>query len=366
MRLTKGLLKKRCPMRRTNSFLPKLVLIILSAALFSCTSTYETIYPTLNDGKYDSEFPYKNSSTQLEEISTTIKLINSIAFYTSYVFAENSSLKAADMKKISFENRAVEQVFFNRTASGTATIIYESQGMIALLTVAHVVSFPDTIISYFVDKDGSFTDNVQSISIKTHQSNYVPDLPGDGKLDILLIDKTLDIALLGRKFSPTETIGIPVFRYPWGKSTDLEWGSFVYVFGFPMNNKMISKGIVSNPQKDRHSFLIDAVFNRGYSGGIVLAIRDGVPNFELVGLVKSVPADYQYSLHPLTKKGDFDFNPMLPYKGEVYVEREQIIRTGITRVIGIEAVTDFLRDNKDYLTGKGYYFTNIFEDDSVN
>ncbi|MBI1936547.1 MAG: trypsin-like peptidase domain-containing protein [Ignavibacteriales bacterium] len=311
-------------MRRTNSFLPKLVLIILSAALFSCTSTYETIYPTLNDGKYDSEFPYKNSSTQLEEISTTIKLIN------------------------------------------TATIIYESQGMIALLTVAHVVSFPDTIISYFVDKDGSFTDNVQSISIKTHQSNYVPDLPGDGKLDILLIDKTLDIALLGRKFSPTETIGIPVFRYPWGKSTDLEWGSFVYVFGFPMNNKMISKGIVSNPQKDRHSFLIDAVFNRGYSGGIVLAIRDGVPNFELVGLVKSVPADYQYSLHPLTKKGDFDFNPMLPYKGEVYVEREQIIRTGITRVIGIEAVTDFLRDNKDYLTGKGYYFTNIFEDDSVN
>ena len=46
-------------------------------------------------------------------------------------------------------------------------------------------------------------------------------------------------------------------------------------------------------------FLVDAVFNRGYSGGIVLAIRDGVPNFELVGLVKSVPAEYEYVMKPI-------------------------------------------------------------------
>ena len=29
--------------------------------LFSCKgTTYEAVYPTLSDGKYDSEFPYRN------------------------------------------------------------------------------------------------------------------------------------------------------------------------------------------------------------------------------------------------------------------------------------------------------------------
>ena len=50
--------------------MPKLkILSLLSLAFIVLTgcSTYimETVYPTLNDGKYDSEFPYKNCSEQL-------------------------------------------------------------------------------------------------------------------------------------------------------------------------------------------------------------------------------------------------------------------------------------------------------------
>jgi len=322
--------------------LKKLSLLLILVPLISCSSVYETVYPTLNDGKYDSEFPYKNSSAQLEEISNSIKLLNSIAFYTSYIFPEDKQLKLPDLRGKDYKEIASEEIYFNRSASGTATIIYEDRGNVALLTVAHIVNFPDTVISYYVDSEGTATKIVQSISIKSRQSNYVPDLPDGGELDIILLDKTDDIALLGKKYSSQATINLPVFKYPWGESADLEWGSFIYVFGFPMNYKMISKGIVSSPQRERHSFLIDAVFNRGYSGGIVLAIRDGVPNFELVGLVRSVPADYQYILHPVTKQPDIEFNPMLPYKGEVYVEREQMIRTGITKVIGIELVKELL------------------------
>ncbi|MEW6196826.1 MAG: serine protease [Bacteroidota bacterium] len=332
---------------------------IIPVLLIACSSVYETVYPTLNDGKYDSEFPYKNSSAQLEEISNSIKLLNSIAFYTSYIFPEDRQLKLSDLKGKNYKETASEEVYFNRSASGTATIIYENLGNVALLTVAHIVNFPDTVISYYVDNNGTATKIVQSISIKSRQSNYVPDLPDGGELDIVLLDKTNDIALLGRKYSSQTTINLPVFNYPWGESADLEWGSFIYVFGFPMNYKMISKGIVSSPQRERHSFLIDAVFNRGYSGGVVLAIRDGVPNFELVGLVRSVPADYQYILHPITKQPDIEFNPMLPYKGEVYVEREQMIRTGITKVIGIELVKELLEKNKSYLMNKNYFFGQV-------
>lgn len=346
-------------MNRIKNFVLAL-LTFFTIVLSSCTSTYESVFPTLNDGRYDSEFPYKSSSKQLEEISNSIKLINCIAFYNSYVFDENSFLTTRDIKRIDVEKSATKVIFFNNTASGTATIIGENNGNVLLITVAHIVNFPDTIISYYTNPDGSPSQKVQSVSIKTRQSNYIPDLPDGGDLDIILMEKSLDICLLGKKFESIAASKLSVFNYPWGNSTELEWGTFIYVFGYPMNYKMISKGIVSSPGREKNTFLIDAVFNRGSSGGIVLAIRDGIPNFELVGLVKSVPADFQYAVHPLSKTSDIEYNPMIPYKGELYVQKEQIMRTGITKVIGIEVIIEFIKQNKNFLINKGFFVSNLF------
>jgi hypothetical protein len=81
----------------------KIILIFVSALLFySCTSenqVRQTDYPNLYDGKYDSEFPYRNSSEQLEEISNTISLVNSIAFYRTYHFEINDSITINAIKK---------------------------------------------------------------------------------------------------------------------------------------------------------------------------------------------------------------------------------------------------------------------------
>ncbi|KAF0151555.1 MAG: hypothetical protein FD143_1854 [Ignavibacteria bacterium] len=326
----------------------------------SSSSIYESIYPALSDGKYDSEFPYRNSSAQLEEISGSVRMINSIAFYTSYIFPDGSRFLRRELPLIDFKKRAAQEVSFSRTASGTATVIDVTNGAIVLLTVAHVVSFPDTLYSYFVNSDGSTSSFVQSISIKSRQTNYIPNLPDNGELDVIAKDRVLDVALLGRRFNVKDVIGINPFNYPWGSSNELEWGSFVYVFGFPMNYKMISKGIVSSPSKDKNTFLIDAVFNRGSSGGIVLGIRDGVPNFELVGLVRSVPAEFEQSLRPFAKDNDFEFNPMIPYKGEIYVEKEQVLRTGITKVLGIEVVKEFIEKSKQQILDKGFTLNAFF------
>ncbi|MGK9369711.1 S1 family peptidase [Melioribacter sp. Ez-97] len=335
------------------------VLLVLLVILSGCSAVYDSVYPTLTDGKYDSEFPYKSSSEQLEEISNSINLLNSIAFYTGYVFDENSRLTRKNISQTDIESAAVEKVYFNRTASGTATLIYSGDGSILYLTVAHIVAFPDTVYSYFINPDGSVSEYIESISIKSRQSNYIPDLPDGGELDIILMDKNIDVALLGKKIDPKAAFALNPFNYPWGSSSELEWGTFVYVFGYPMNYKMITKALVSNPKREKNIFLIDAVFNKGSSGGIVLAIRDGVPNFELVGLVRSVPADFQLNLHPFTKEHDIDFNPQIPYKGEVYVEKEQVIRSGIVKVIGIEAVKDFIGKHLPYLRSKGYYLSGF-------
>jgi len=350
-----------------KSFLIIWTAAIISFVFISCStnSLYQKVYPALLDGKYDSEFPYRNSSDQLEEISNSIKLINSIAFYTSYIFDEKSKVTLSDVILINYEKISIKEILYNRTASCSATVILENNGLIGLLTVAHVVSFPDTILTYFANPDGSISQYIQSISIKNHQSNYVPDLPNSGELEIILMDKNRDIALLGKKFSPDQTRLIQTFNYKWGYSYELEWGSFVYAFGYPMNYKMISKAIVSISDKNKNAFIIDAAFNKGFSGGIVLAIRDGVPNFELVGIVKSVPAEYEDIIRPLTKDQSSEINPMLPYKGDLYIEKQQVVSPGITKVIAIELVKELFLEHKDELIRKGFYFKNLFNPDSM-
>jgi len=78
------------------------LLILLAFVFLSCSSSsiYERINSPVADGKYDSEFPYTNASKQLEEISDCIRLINSIAFYTSYVFDSNSFITIEELKKL--------------------------------------------------------------------------------------------------------------------------------------------------------------------------------------------------------------------------------------------------------------------------
>jgi len=347
----------------SNSFAKTLFVLFYSFFLFSCTSTdlMDKVYPTLQDGKYDSEFPYRNSSVQLEEISNTIKLINTIAFYTSYIFPDESRIYKRDLAKIEFEKTAAKEVFFNRTASGTATVIEANQNYVVLLTVSHVVSFPDTVISYFINPDGSSSNYVQSISIKTRQTHYVPDLPQTGEFELIVHDPLLDIALLGHHFKTSNAFTLPEFSYPWGNSSELEWGSFVYVFGFPMNFKMVTKGIVSKSSKDKNTFLIDAGFDKGSSGGIVLAVRDGVPNFELVGLVRSVPAEYEFSLKPFATENEIDFNPMIPYKGQAYVDKTQIFKNGIIKVIAVETVKNFIEHKEKVVNEKGYLLGNFIQ-----
>ena len=60
-----------------------LTVVLVPLLSLSCgTSVYREVYPTLMDGKYDSEFPYRGCSAQLEEIGESVKMINAIAMVT--------------------------------------------------------------------------------------------------------------------------------------------------------------------------------------------------------------------------------------------------------------------------------------------
>ena len=329
----------------------------------SCSNgSYKTVTAVSQSNKYDSEFPYRDGSSQLEEISNTIYRINSIAFYHVYIFADDSNIKLNDIDDDVIKKFSVKNSYINKTSSGTGTVIYSSNGTVGLLTCAHVINFPDTIVSYFSDTNGVYTKIVQSISFKTKQVIYVAGFPEGSEVNEILSDKLLDVAVLGNKFGPMYDKYFHLFNYPFGNAGELRWGTFVYFFGFPLNYKMLSKAIVSSPDYDKFdSFFIDGVINSGCSGGIVLAIRDGIPNFELVGIIDWVPDESENILQPAPLEEPYKYNPLVPYKGDNYVKEEKFLKYGMAKVISIESVVEFLKKNKKYFINNGYYF-NLYND----
>ena len=331
----------------------KYISIFLVTSLFfiSCSSRIHKIaYPTLSDGKYDSEFPYKNCSDELEAITETVKLLNCTAFYESFQFDLDSHITPSSIDA-NTTDRAVSKVFFENSKSGTATMIYHEADKVALLSCAHVISFPDTILSYFPDQPGF----IQSIAIKRRQMNTVVELPGREEAVPLIIDEKLDVVVLGKKLDRIPEQALPVFRYPFGYARSLEWGTFVYVVGYPKGYRMITRGIVSSPNRDRDgAFMVDALFNRGFSGGIILAVRDGVPNFELVGMAKAVAAEVETTLAP---EAGTVLDPTIPYEGPSFVKSNRVINYGITYAISTDALLDFFQKNRSTLENEGYFLS---------
>jgi len=338
------------------------LLMITQLILISCSSgTYEKVYPTLMDGKYDSEFPYRGSSEELERISQTIQRVNSTAFYKTYFFSPSDKITIENIRNNPIEELAIETGFADQSSSGTGTVIYSNEGRVALLTCAHVVNYPDTVISYMPDAEGLNTEYLDAVLIKDNQSIYAAGFPEGSDLEIIAMDEEMDIVIVGRQYNQFENYTFPVFKYPSGRAKDLEWGSFVYIFGYPMNYQMITKALVSSPNRDDNgSFLLDAVVNQGYSGGIVLAIRDGVPNFELVGIVQWVPEEKENLISPTKRKNNEAYNSLVPYKGDLFVKRHSSIKYGITKIISIESILEFLESNKSILYEEGYYLENYF------
>lgn len=327
---------------------------ILFLFLVGCTRVvYDKGQFIIRDGKYDSEFPQYNGSKQLTEILESVKMINSIAYYIGYNFSETARVTDINEEALVKANHVF---YFNETSAGTATIVYNFGNQLALLTCEHIVTFPDTMITYYENSN-----RIRTASFLRRQTNYVNGIPDGSDLEVIISNKTHDLALIGRE---KESAGyLPVFSYPLGEAKKLEWGSFVYLLGYPKGNKMITRGIVSSPNrnKDDHSFLVDALFNKGFSGGLILAIMDGVPNFELVGIAKSVSADYNFVLIPEKNYSRNDMEMNVPYREDLYVEEQSSISYGITNTTSIESIQRFLTVNSLTLEEKGYEMPYFFK-----
>jgi hypothetical protein len=368
-----------------SALIPAAFLVLFA----SCTSSiYRDMYPTLLDGRYDSEFPYRDCSEQLENVAETITRITVMAHYKTYSFPRGDSVRRSSVTKEFLDGLEPIAAYRHYSSAGTGTIIYKENNRIGVLTCAHIVDYTDTIVSPYLGPDyrvtpfirsiaiktnqlmflneviGSTsleilafdraTPFIRSIAIKTNQLMFLNEVIGGTSLEILAFDRATDLAVLGQQLEENRSPLVKVFRYPLGRARQLEWGSFVYLFGYPSGYRMVTKGIVSlSGRPTPSSFFVDAVVSPGSSGSIALAIRDGVPNFELVGIIKMIPAQISYLLAP-ENVGSTEYDPSEPYHGEVFVQRKPEIQQGIAVAIPIETVVTFLYQHQGPLSQKGY------------
>ena len=333
-----------------------LLLLLIVAPFLACSRiAYVPEGTVVQDGKYDTAFPQIEAADRFEDILRSVRMINCVAYYVHFSFDPESHITPDDLDDEKLKDKATSVDFFQETASGTATVIHFQDGKLALLTSAHIVHFPDTLVFYVEgDEDDDAPRRVQSIAVKENQQNYIADIPGVNELDILAMDTEVDVALLGQAVPLLPAGSVSVFEYPLGEAKDLEWGSFVYVVGFPAGTKMITRGLVSKPFRSRNAFVIDASFNRGFSGGLVLAVRDGVPNFEWVGIATASASTTEYRLRPPQDIASDEVDPHRPYQGDLFLERHRAIRYGITLCLPIDAIEEFIEAHAERLTTRGY------------
>ncbi len=329
------------------------VVIGLLFLLSGCDSTKSTVnISRTKDGKYDSEFPYTSLSSELENISQSVKKIDVLAFYSNYFFSKEDDIHYGNINDSVLRVYKEKRNITHSSVSGTASIIYSQNGTVCMLTCAHVINFEDTLFAYY--EDGK---RLKSISIKIRQQNSISDMLTGSSLEILAMDKKKDVALLIKKSIPFNE-NVHVLNYPVGNIKDLQWGSLVYIMGYPHGSLMVTRALASLPGKSTSGiFTTDALYNKGISGSPVFSIRDGVPNIEIVGIALSSAAE---EVNFIVADNNFTkLSSSSEYRGDFFVDNRSLISYGITYSLSINEILSFIASNGTLLLNNKIN-TNLF------
>ncbi len=312
-----------------------------------------------NSQLYAFGLPGEQHLAKLPEIGHSVKKIGCYADYTTWVFARNSGIRPGSDFTI-LSSQAIRVIRTPESVIGTATILSYSSEKILAVTCAHVVDFPDTIYTYH-EADITGEPLIYTVSIKRSQINYVKEVPVAGGLTILAMDKQSDLVLLGGTLSAGLEIP-PALPIKIGDSKKITEGNRAWVFGFPIGYMMMTEALVNGINVDRHgSFMLDAVFNHGFSGGLAITFNVPDQQFEVAGFGRSAPSSTQLVLTPAGTPGIDKYAPLEPYTDKVFVQQRSELAYGLTFVTPSNALINLIKINKDKLIAEGYDITFLEE-----
>lgn len=351
-----GQLTQRRKLMNNSTGILLLILSLFFLLIYTgCGTTViqEKLPEHLKDGKYDGESPYADASDTFDKVGKSVSRINSTAFYATYSFPPDAGVTVYNVERYIRMNN-LEPVYYDYTSTGTATIIYTTPYQIVLLTSAHVVSYDDTLKTYYIKSD-STTGFLETISYLHRIDYYGFGIEEGSRLDLLAMDELTDLAILGKEFESRPVQEYQSLPLKSGNTGRLRLGSLLYHFGYPMQFQMLTRGIVGALDiKERGIFITDAVITRGFSGAPVFAVLDGVPHFEWVGIVSSLHADYKDIIVPKQLPGEPEYPVNSSYSGELHITRQAFPKYGMTRITPIETILDFIESNIEKLKANGY------------
>lgn len=289
-------------------------------------------------------------------ISDNLELVAKIqatVFYRTYLFDTTRKLTRDSLADKELSDYSIGTQTHNESSSGTAVVLAESQKKVALLTANHIVNYPDTLWHNYEQSPGNRSEIIEAVSVNIRNSYSAFVGERYGSAELMLESNQDDLAVLSTQFEVESSL-LPVSIQA-GNSDRLRWADFVYAIGYPKGTKMITGGIVSKTNRlHADGFSTDISFNRGFSGGIVLAVNRKNSTPEWVGMLTSATADITYDVvaREMTLE---EYSPDMPYTGPVFVKRKSKINYGMTHAVSIKQIRSFLRNNKTTLQNNGFH-----------
>lgn len=327
---------------------PTVVWTVLLLAVGGCVRPAE-IRPTGPQAYYQTAYPPNDVSGDLERTLLSVVRIQATGSYSTFVFTRASAPTESELGASggTVLARAVDTLRSNTTLAATGIAIASEGDRLTILSVNHAISFPDTIVEFFVSEgsEGTVRESaalVERVSFKTEQKTLISSPMIGEPLEILARDPRVDLALLGMRLrSPADTTEIRPLTLTFGDSRSLSWASFVYVLGYPAGFRMVTPGIVSEPDRRNGTFLIDGLWNQGISGGPILAMRGDGTGLEWVGVARAAAARTESRLVPQMGAESVQ-DARAPYEGSIFLQPTPEIRYGITFSVPLTSIRQFL------------------------
>jgi len=323
--------------------------IILISVLHGCISNKST-------SRYD-EAPGKNELLEaLNRVMPYSIKVYAAATYKTINFDADMQYTNADLSTIQFQD--FESESSTESSMATATMIKSNQNQNILLTCYHIFNYPDTVRQYYYRSDGTRTAFLRSISVKTSQKNFTKQSGKNHDLNLIASDENLDVAIL--TFENPDQNSIP-FSIETIEAESVKTGETVFVPGFPSGYKMVTKATVSKPNRHKpETIMLDANFNRGFSGAPFYVYSARMEKMLLGGIVTTAASETKNVLTPKYQSHQKIYDPAEPYKDAMYVERDERVKYGITFTLTTEKLNDFYIQEKARFEEKSINLDPVF------
>ncbi|NJD20491.1 MAG: trypsin-like peptidase domain-containing protein [Gemmatimonadetes bacterium] len=326
---------------------PSLLKALAAAWCVGCASPRAVLVDRGPQAHYQTAYPTHDTSQELARLFQSVKQVTFTADYRTWEFAEDAGVTEADVRAGRYRERADTSWSETITKAGTATVVSGAGNRLTLLTVEHLTRFPEVRIEYWDEERpggrAGAPPRVASVSVKSWERGSLLPPTGSSSLEVVARDERNDLALLAATLeSVSDAAGFAVLDVPGGDARRLSWGSFVYVVGYPRGTPMVTRAIVSSPDRDgQGGFVTDGLWNEGISGGLVLGVRGDCGDLELVGLARAGAGQRDIRLRPdTTALGDgLEYRR---YDGPLYVQSSLRIQYGISLPVSMSVVGEFL------------------------